>query len=260
MLCATWNVNSLRARLPRVEEFLQSYSPSVLLLQETKCSPEQFPHSELEAVGYSSLDLSGGRWCGVAVLTPTETAAAIKISDGLPGEPNPDEARWIEARLPDGTTFVSVYAPNGRELNSPHFDAKLAFFKAAAKRVAELSGEGPLVVGGDMNVAPADSDVWDVTRFIGGTHVTAAERTALAEMRDAGGLVDAHCSALGDEQLFTWWDYRGGSFHRGFGMRIDHFLVSPVIAERIDAFGIAREFRKGTKPSDHAPVLMRLAD
>lgn len=261
MLCATWNVNSLRARLSRVEEFLESYSPSVLLLQETKCSPEQFPHSELASFGYSAIDLSGGRWCGVAVLTPTDgEAAPVRLSEGLPGQPNPEEARWIEALLPDGTTVVSVYAPNGRELGTTHFEAKLAFFETAAKRVAELAAEGPLVVGGDMNVAPTDSDVWDITKFVGATHVTAAERSALAQMRDAGGLIDAHCSTLGDEQLFTWWDYRGGSFHRGFGMRIDHFLVSPLIAERIEVFGIAREFRKGTKPSDHVPVLMRLAN
>jgi exodeoxyribonuclease-3 len=140
-----------------------------------------------------------------------------------------------------------------------HFEAKLKFFAAAAERLRQLASAGPLIVGGDMNVAPTDTDVWDISKFEGATHVTADERLALAQMRDAGGLIDAHCHALGDQQLFTWWDYRGGSFHRGFGMRIDHFLVSPVIAAEIETFGIARELRKGTKPSDHVPVLMRLA-
>ena len=257
MRCATWNVNSLRARLPRVEEFLTELQPDVLLLQETKCAPEQFPHQELADWGYEAIDLSGGRWCGVAVLTPIGSGAKL-VRAQLAGEPNPDEARWIEVQLADGTTFVSVYAPNGREVGTIHFEHKLEFFKVAAARVAELAGSGPLIVGGDMNVAPTDNDVWDITKFDGATHVTAAERSALTALREAGELVDAHCHLHGSTQAFTWWDYRGGSFHRGFGMRIDHFLVSPAVAERIDSVGIAREYRKGVKPSDHVPLQMNL--
>ena len=257
MLCATWNVNSLRARLPRVEEFLDALRPDVLLLQETKCAPDQFPHAELATCGYEAIDLSGGRWCGVAVLTPIGSGAKL-LRSRLEGEPNPEETRWIEVELADGTTVVSVYAPNGREVGTIHFDQKLGFFKVAASRVAELAKAGPLIVGGDMNVAPEDHDVWDITKFDGATHVTSAERSALSEMREAGGLIDAHRRIHSNSQAFTWWDYRGGSFHRGFGMRIDHFLVSPSLADRIDSIGVAREYRKGVKPSDHVPLLMAL--
>ena len=193
----------------------------------------------------------------MAVLTRAGAGAKLRQAQ-LKGEPNPDEARWIEVELADGTTVVSVYAPNGREVASVHFEQKLEFFKVAGARVAELASRGPLIVGGDMNVAPEDHDVWDITKFDGATHVTEAERSALAEMRDAGGLIDAHCRIHGESQAFTWWDYRGGSFHRGFGMRIDQFLVSPSVADRIDSVGIAREYRKGTKPSDHVPLLMTL--
>lgn len=260
MLISTWNVNSVRARLPRLESFLREFTPDVLLLQETKCSPEQFPHGEIAELGYRALDHSGGRWCGVAILVPSDMDAT-GVEVGLPGEPDPSEARWVEATVGDGLRVVSVYIPNGREVESEHFASKLRFFEAAAARVRELGATGgDLIVGGDMNVAPTDSDVWDVTRFEGATHVTAAERDALASLRESGPLVDAHVAANGDEQLFTWWDYRGGSFHRGFGMRIDHLLLSPTMAERIESVGIAREYRKGEKPSDHVPVLLRTTD
>lgn len=260
MLFATWNVNSLRARLPRVEQFLSEFRPDVLLMQETKCAPDQFPHDALADAGYRAVDHSGGRWCGVAIAIPVDAAVTDPIS-GLPGEPEPEEARWVEATLPDGTRVISVYVPNGREVGSEHYDAKLEFLAAAAARVEQLTADGTEVVAaGDMNVAPTDLDVWDVEAFSGATHVTEAEREALAGVRSAGPLLDAHVETLGEEQLFTWWDYRGGSFHRGHGMRIDHFLISPEVASRIESFGIARDFRKGEKPSDHVPVLMRLAD
>ena len=257
MICATWNVNSLRARLPRVEEFLADVKPDVLLLQETKCSPEQFPHEAIREAGYQAVDHSGGRWCGVAVLAPA--GADLELSaTALPGEPNPEEARWVEA-LVDGTRVVSVYAPNGREVDSIHYDSKLDFFSVAGARLADLQDGTPTLVGGDMNVAPRDSDVWDTKALEGSTHVTAAERTALAEMADAGGLKDAHDSLHGEgNQQFTWWDYRGGSFHRDFGMRIDHFLLSKDLEGRLSSCEIARDYRKGEKPSDHVPLVIKL--
>jgi exodeoxyribonuclease-3 len=256
VICATWNVNSLRARLPRVEEFLADVRPDVLLLQETKCSPEQFPHEAIQGAGYQAVDHSGGRWCGVAVLAPA--AADLKLSAAaLPGEPNPDEARWIEA-IVDGTRVVSVYAPNGREVDSIHYDSKLEFFSVAGARLSELQDGIPTLVGGDMNVAPRDSDVWDTSALEGSTHVTAAERTALSEMTRAGALNDAHDLLLGTEdQQFTWWDYRGGSFHRNFGMRIDHFLLSETLEQRLASCEIARDYRKGEKPSDHVPLVVK---
>jgi len=258
VLIATWNVNSIRARLPRLEAFLAEFQPDVLLLQETKCAPDQFPHEELAGCGYGALDHSGGRWCGVAILTPHGNGAASPVV-GLEGEPDPSEARWIEAVVDGGLRVVSVYVPNGREVDSEHYEAKIRFLEAAALRASELSRNGNgLVIAGDMNVAPTDGDVWDISAFDDSTHVTERERTALAGLREAAGLVDAHVESLGAGQLFTWWDYRGGSFHRGLGMRIDHILLSADLAGSIESFGIAREFRKGEKPSDHAPVLVRI--
>ena len=255
MKCVTWNVNSLRARLPRVEEFLSEVQPDVLLLQETKCSPEQFPHEAIEAAGYQSVDYSGGRWCGVAVLAPQGVDLEL-VTAGLEGEPNPDEARWVEAAV-GGIRVISVYAPNGREVNSVHYDQKLEFFGAAAERLAGLRDVTPLLVGGDMNVAPRDTDVWDIAALEGSTHITMQEREALTAMAEAGGLTDAHESLLGPEsEQFTWWDYRGGSFHRGFGMRIDHFLLSPDLTSRLESCEIVRDYRKGEKPSDHVPLLI----
>lgn len=254
MYISTWNVNSLRARLPRVGGFLAEHAPDVLLLQETKCSEEQFPHEALAESGYRAADHSGGRWCGVAIVVPSDTAID-DIRKGLDCEPSPEEARWIEATI-DGVRFVSVYVPNGREVDGEHYRSKLVFLEAAARRVGQLATAGPLVVAGDMNVAPTDLDVWDPSAFEGATHVSAAEREALAGMREAGALVDAHVALNPEQQQFTWWDYRGGSFHRGMGMRIDHILLSPDLGARLSDCGIARDYRKGEKPSDHVPVVV----
>jgi len=255
VLCVTWNVNSLRARLERVGEFLEQVKPDLLLLQETKCSPEQFPHDAIAELGYKAVDVSGGRWCGVAALAPAASDLNI-LGSGLPGQPNPDEARWIEVQIGD-LTAVSVYVPNGREVGTEHFDAKIEFLGVAAQRAAELAANGRLLIAGDMNVAPRDSDVWDTAALEGSTHVTPSERSALAAVASAGGLVDAHDALLGVKDVqFTWWDYRGGSFHRGFGMRIDHFLISADIAESLDECTVVRDFRKGEKPSDHVPLLI----
>lgn len=248
----------MRARFPRVEEFLSEVRPDALLLQETKCSPDQFPHEAIEAAGYKAVDYSGGRWCGVAVLAPLEADLQL-LETGLPGEPNPDEARWLEAEV-NGYRIVSVYAPNGREVDSIHYDQKLEFFARAGERLEAIRGESQTIVGGDMNVAPRDSDVWDTKALEGSTHVTPAERAALASMAKAGGLFDAHDSLYGeDSEQFTWWDYRGGSFHRGFGMRIDHFLVSDEVRASLETCEIVRDYRKGEKPSDHVPLLIRIS-
>ena len=231
--------------------------PDALLLQETKCSPDQFPHEAIAAAGYQAVDFSGGRWCGVAVLAPKELDLEL-VATGLPGEPNPDEARWIEA-LVGGTRIISVYAPNGREVDSIHYEQKLEFFNAAAARLKALDDGIPTLVGGDMNVAPRDSDIWDKAALEGSTHVTQLERSALIAMAEAGNLTDAHDSVHGlDDEQFTWWDYRGGSFHRGFGMRIDHFLLSPELTERLSTCSIVRDYRKGEKPSDHVPLLIEI--
>jgi exodeoxyribonuclease-3 len=251
----TWNVNSLRARLPRVLELLAEHQPDVALLQETKCAPDGFPHLELADAGYRAVHHSGGRWAGVALLT----RIGLELRDpllGLPGDPVPDEARWCEAGV-GSIRFASVYAPNGRALDSPEFPRKLRFLEAVAQRVAALR-PSPLLLAGDMNIAPGDLDVYDPEAFVGSTHVTAAERDRLQRILE-GGLVDAYRLLHPDEIQYTWWDYRAGNFHRGLGLRIDLVLISAELAPRLESCGIARDYRKGTKPSDHAPLLVELS-
>jgi exodeoxyribonuclease-3 len=256
MLIVTWNVNSLRARLPRVLEFLSLHEPDVVCLQETKVAPEQFPIEELAAAGYTAVHHSAGQWAGVAILA----RAPLTLTDpslGLPGDPVAEEARWCEATV-DGIRVASVYVPNGRTLDSPEFPRKLAFLDAMVARARDAAaGDAPLVIAGDMNIAPADADVYDPAAFVGGTHVTAEERERLAQMLDAG-LIDAYRHVHPDTPQFTWWDYRAGNFHKGLGLRIDLALVSGNLAERLVECRIDRNFRKGQKPSDHAPLLVEL--
>jgi exodeoxyribonuclease-3 len=255
MRIVTWNVNSLRARMPRVLEFLAQHEPDVACLQETKTTADQFPLGELEEAGYSAVHNSGGQWAGVAILA----RGPLKLEDpqiGLPGDPVPDEARWVEASV-DGTRFVSVYVPNGRTLDSPEYPRKLAFLDAIGPRVEQLEG-GSVLIGGDWNIAPADTDVYDPAAFEGGTHVSAEERGRLrALLRD--GLTDAYRALHPDEVQYTWWDYRAGNFHKGLGLRIDLALVSAGLARRLTRVGIERDYRKGKKPSDHAPLVIELA-
>jgi exodeoxyribonuclease-3 len=255
MRIVTWNVNSLRARLPRVLELLAEHQPDVDLLQETKTAPDTFPTEELAAAGYGAVHNSGGQWAGVAVLAHS----GLTLSDpqlGLPGDPVASEARWCEASV-GGIRFASVYVPNGRSLDSPEYPRKLAFLEAMGARIGQRS-DGELIVGGDMNIAPADVDVYDPAAFAGGTHVSEPERGHLAAIL-AGGMVDAYRAVHPDEVQYTWWDYRAGNFHKGLGLRIDLALVSQSLAPRLTACGIDRDYRKGKKPSDHAPLLLELA-
>jgi exodeoxyribonuclease-3 len=254
MKAVTWNVNSLKARMPRVLELLESHAPDLLFLQETKTEPDAFPHLELEAVGYRAEHHSSGRWAGVAVVAPLD----VELSGARPrlaGEPSAHEARWLEVQAGD-TTAVSVYVPNGRSPDSPHYVDKLRFLDAAAGRIGELA-DGRLIVAGDFNVCPTDLDVYDPAAFVGSTHVTAPERERFAALLEAG-TVDAFRELHPDEQGFTWWDYRQGHFHRRMGLRIDAFLLSRPLAQGLQSCGIDRGFRKGPKPSDHAPLLCEL--
>ena len=239
-------------RLPRVLEFLGLHAPDVLCLQETKVAAAAFPAAELEAAGYGAVQHSAGRWAGVAVLA-REGLELSDVAHGLAGEPDPAEARWIEAEV-GGLRVVSAYVPNGRSLDSEFYAAKLAFLAAARERVAELA-ERPLLLVGDLNVAPADLDVYDPAAFAGSTHVSAAERSAVASL----GLVDVYRALHPDEPGFTWWDYRQGHFHRKLGLRIDLVLATEDVAARATSCGIDRDFRKGPKPSDHAPLLVRVS-
>jgi exodeoxyribonuclease-3 len=252
----TWNVNSLRTRLPRVLELLAELAPDVLCLQETKVEKAAFPHAELRDAGYAAVEHSGGRWAGVAVLAPL-AAPLAEVGGGLPGEPDPVDARWVEADV-DGIRVASTYVPNGREPGTPWFEQKLRFLEAARERAAALAPAGRLVVAGDFNVAPEDRDVYDPAAFANSTHVTPEERAAHRALLDAG-LRDAYREVSPEGQRFTWWDYRAGHFHKNLGMRIDHVLLTPDLSTRLVACDIARDFRKGSKPSDHAPLVADLA-
>jgi exodeoxyribonuclease-3 len=246
----TWNVNSLNVRMPRVLELLAQHEPDAVLLQETKTEPDAFPVDELRAAGYHAAHHSAGRWAGVAVL------AREPLSDvcaGLAGEPAVDEARWIEATTAGGLRLASVYVPNGRTIDDPEYAKKLAFLDAARERIGGVD-----VLAGDFNVCPADIDVYDPAAFAGSTHVQPEERERFAALLEDGH-VDAFRHLHPDEVGFTWWDYRQGHFHRKMGLRIDAFLVGAGLADRIAACGIDRDYRKGPKPSDHAPLLLELS-
>ena len=256
MKLATWNVNSIGMRMPRIVEFLRLHQPDVLCVQETKTTEAAFPHEALAAEGYVAADNSSGRWAGVAVIARSELGLQ-NVVRGLPDDPIPEDARWVEADVA-GVRVVSVYVPNGRTLDDPMYGVKLAFLEAMARRADELAGTS-LIIAGDYNIAPADLDVYDPVAFIGGTHVSEPERERLRAILDRG-LLDAYRCVAPETVQYTWWDYRAGHFHKGFGLRIDLALVSHDLASRLITCGIDRDFRKGKKPSDHAPVLIEFGD
>lgn len=259
MKLVTWNVNSLNARLPRVLELLAEHAPDVVCMQETKCEDAAFPVEALAEAGYGAVHQSAGRWAGVAIAARDGLALEDPVR-GLPGELREDEARWIEATV-GGLRVVSTYVPNGREVDSETFAEKLAFLDAAAARAATLRAQGaPLAIAGDFNVAPSDRDVYDPAAFVGSTHVTVQERERVEALLAAGDLVDAYRTLHPDAAQFTWWDYRQGHFHRGMGLRIDLVLVSAALAPALERVGIERDYRKGAKPSDHAPLVAQLGD
>jgi len=252
---ATWNVNSLKVRLPRVEEWLAYAQPDVLCLQETKLSDETFPQLAFSALGYESVHHGSGRWNGVAILSRVGVGEITAGFDSEPGFPEP-EARAISATC-DGLRVWSVYVPNGRTPDSPHYAYKLNWLAALRDALAaELAAGRPTLVCGDFNVAPTDADVWDPAAFVGATHVTAPEREALASIL-AAGLTDVVPRPMKGPHPFTYWDYRAGMFHQNMGMRID--LVYASAGVTVDSAYVDREARKGKAPSDHAPIVVDLA-
>jgi exodeoxyribonuclease III len=254
----TWNVNSVKARLPRLLELLEAHDPDVVCLQETKSAPAAFPHRELAEAGYVAADHCGGRWAGVAVLSRAGSPPTDVVC-GLRGESDADEARWVEATV-DGVRVASVYVPNGRQVDTEPFFSKLQFLEAMRERVrghVAAADALPLVVAGDVNVCLTDLDVHDPT-LVGTTHITEGERARLRAVLDAG-LVDAYRHLHPDEVGYTWWDYRAGHFHKGIGLRLDLVMATRDLADRLQACGIDRGFRKGPKPSDHAPLIATFA-
>ncbi len=267
MRIATWNVNSLNARLEKVWWWLDRARPDVLLMQETKLADAAAPHDAFRERGYQLAHHGEGRWNGVAIASriglddvvccfgdPPRAPATPEVGDDEPLA----EARMVSA-VCGGIRVVSLYAPNGRTVDSEFYRAKLAWYDRLARWLGQACDPGqPLLLGGDFNVAPEDVDVWDPQACHGGTHVSPPEREAFARLC-RWGLVDAYRLKHPEPERYTWWDYRAGNFHKNFGMRIDHLLVTRSVAERVRWAEIDREARKGKPvPSDHTPLLIDL--
>ena len=253
---ATWNVNSVKQRLPRLLPWLDERRPDVVCLQETKLTDDAFTDlfgDQLANRGYEVALHGEPSWNGVAILS---RAGLDDVAAGIPdapGFPHP-EARAVSATC-GGIRVVSVYVPNGRTPDSDHYRYKLAWLEALREMVA--AGPDEVAVCGDMNIAPTDDDVFDPDAYAGHTHVTAPEREALAEL-GALGLRDVVRERWPSERVFSYWDYRAGMFHQDLGMRIDLILASGAVADRVEAAWVDRHARKGKGPSDHAPVIVDL--
>jgi exodeoxyribonuclease-3 len=273
---ATWNVNSLKARLEKVEWWLDRARPDILLMQETKVSDADFPVMSFAMAGYQVVQHGEGRWNGVAIAARDGLPIAdieTNFGDGSVRDSGPgaevslseenfdpfDEARIVAATV-GGLRVASVYAPNGRVVGSPFYAGKLRWYERLARWLVERADrDAPLLIGGDFNVAPTDDDVWDARAAHGGTHVSGPEREAFARLLVDGGLIDSYRALRSEPARFTWWDYRAGNFQKNFGMRIDHLLATPGVAKRLVAADIDREARKGKPiPSDHAPLFVDL--
>ncbi len=256
MRIATWNVNSVKQRATRMLPWLDQRQPDVVCLQETKLADDAFEQllgDELASRGYEIALHGEVQWNGVAILSRVGLDDVVVGVAGAPGFPRP-EARAVSATC-GGIRVHSVYVPNGRVPDSEHYRYKLAWLAA----LREMVGADPeaAIVCGDMNIAPTDADVFDPDAYVGQTHVTPPERAALAKL-EALGLRDVVRDRWPDERVFTYWDYRAGMFHQDLGMRIDLVLATATVAGRVRAAWVDRHARKGTGPSDHAPVIVDL--
>jgi exodeoxyribonuclease III len=253
---ATWNVNSVKQRVPRLLPWLDQRQPDVVCLQETKLSDDAFTEllgSDLDSRGYSAALHGEAQWNGVAILSKVGLDDVVTGIPGAPGFPN-TEARAVAATC-GGIRVHSLYVPNGRSPGSEHYQYKLAWLAALRDMLSSVQPDA--IVAGDMNIAPADADVFDPDAYVGQTHVTPPERQALAEV-EALGLHDVVRDHWPHERVFSYWDYRAGMFHKDLGMRIDLVLASGPVASRVKAAWVDRQARKGTGPSDHAPVIVDL--
>jgi exodeoxyribonuclease-3 len=253
-------VNSVKKRLPRLLSWLDERRPDIVSLQETKLTDDAFEQllsDELNDRDYAFAHHGEGQWNGVAILSRVGLEDAVPGLAGAPGWGEGvavQEARAVAATC-GGVRVHSVYVPNGRTVDSEHYQYKLAWLAALGKTVA--TGPRETIVCGDMNIAPTDADVFDPAAYIGHTHVTAPERAALAEL-EATGLKDVVREHWPSERVFTYWDYRAGMFHQDRGMRIDLVLAGAPVAARVKAAWVDRQARKGSGPSDHAPVIVDL--
>ena len=275
MRLATWNVNSIRARADRVVAFLERTGTDVLAVQETKCRDDQFPYLTFEAAGYEAVHVGFSQWNGVAVISRVGIEDVETAFAGQPGfakgaaaeeataEDAPDpvhEARALGATC-GGVRLWSLYVPNGRAVTDPHYAYKLAWLEALRAESARWLAENPaaqIAMVGDWNVAPLDTDVWDISLFHGATHVSVPERAAFAAFAQSGyrEVSREHQPA---ERTYTYWDYKQLSFPRNYGMRIDFTWASPALADRVTGVTIDRDERKGKGASDHVPVILDLA-
>jgi len=255
MKIVTWNVNSVRARLPRVVEWITRQQPDVLCMQETKTVDADFPRAEFEALGYH-LELFGQKtYNGVAIASRVTATAVVR---GLPDDPLDADRRLIAGTF-GGVRVIGVYVPNGTEVGSERFAFKLAWFRRLRTMLeATATPRDPVLICGDFNVAPEDRDVYDPEAWRGRLLFHPDEQAALRHVM-AWGLVDAFRLHEPGGGHYSWWDYRSGAFHRGWGLRIDLVLMTESLAARCRAVTIDREARKGEKPSDHAPVVADLA-
>ena len=260
MRVATWNVNSVKQRVPRLLPWLDQRQPDVVCLQETKLADDAFTEllgGELAARGYATALCGTAQWNGVAILSRAGLDDVVTGLAGAPGFPDagsPPEARAVSA-VCGGIRLYSVYVPNGRTPDSDHYRYKLAWLAALREAVAAAPRDA--IVCGDMNIAPTDADVFDPDAYVGQTHVTPPERAALASLQELG-LHDVVRERWPDERVFTYWDYRAGMFHQDLGMRIDLVLATETVAGRAKAAWVDRQARKGSGPSDHAPVIVDL--
>jgi exodeoxyribonuclease III len=255
---ATWNVNSLKQRLPRVEEWLGYAEPDVLCLQETKTSDDTFPQLTFGALGYDAAHYSQGQWNGVAILSRVGIDD-VRTGFGEMPDSYEGDARLLSAHS-GGTRIVTVYVPNGRAVGTEFYERKLLWLECLKNWLdSNFRPDEPLALIGDFNVAPEDRDVWSPKAFEGDTHVTKPERDALAHLRD-WGLVDAFRELYDQDGLFTYWDYRRGDFHQHKGMRIDLCYVTKPLAERLRYALVDRNARKGKGPSDHTAMLFDFDD
>ncbi len=251
MIVATWNVNSIRMRIERLQHWLEQKKPDILCLQETKVVNEDFPVKPFEELGYRCYVHGQKSYNGVAILARIEAADLVK---GLPDEDADAHCRLIAATF-GGVRIINVYAPNGGEVGSDKYAHKLEWYRRLRSFLdSTLTPENEVLLCGDFNVAPEDRDVWDPEKWRGQILFSEPEKEALKQLLE-WGLSDALRLHHPESGLYTWWDYREGAFHRGWGVRIDHVLLSPPLARRCSAVQIDREERKGQKPSDHAPVV-----
>ena len=256
MRIATWNVNSIKQRLPRFLPWLDERAPDVVCLQETKLADDAIAElldGELARRGYEAAYVGQPQWNGVALLSKVGLDNVVRGIPDVPGFPE-IEARAVSATC-GGVRVHSLYVPNGRSVGSDHYEYKLAWLDALRRDVA--TGPADALVCGDMNIAPADADLFDPAAYVGSTHVTEPERAALAALFELG-LHDIVRERWPEDRVFSYWDYRAGMFHQNLGMRIDLILGSAPVASRVQAAWIDRQARKGTGPSDHAPVIVDL--